>query len=346
PVGTGPFSFISWIPNDHFTAQRNPSYWRSGLPYLDSITFKPIVDDQSRESSLRSGSIDLMVTRDPRAIADLRADSAFQQVDDERQTAGQADMDFIILNTAVAPLDDLTVRQALAHALDATEITRLFGAGIAVPDTSPFPKGSPFRAPDNGYPRYDLATARRLVAQAAPAHGGRIQLALGTITDPRQIEIIQAVQSMWTQAGVEVTVNETQQVTYIDNLALGAFQAYTDEQFSAPDPDLNYVWWSSTTAAAPGKIALNFARNRDDLLQAALQTGRTHADPAVRAQAYQTVDTRLAADLPYLWLSRATWSLTGTDKVMNFAAPTLPDGGRALGFTSGSFTPTETWVAP
>ena len=41
PVGTGPFVFQDWEPNDHFTATRNPNYWRAGLPYLDQITFGP-----------------------------------------------------------------------------------------------------------------------------------------------------------------------------------------------------------------------------------------------------------------------------------------------------------------
>ena len=72
PIGTGPFKFVAWDPNDHFTVKRNPNYWRKGLPYLDALTYKPIVEDQSRETSLRSGTIDLMVTRDPDVIPDLR----------------------------------------------------------------------------------------------------------------------------------------------------------------------------------------------------------------------------------------------------------------------------------
>jgi ABC-type transport system substrate-binding protein len=339
PIGTGPFSLVSWEPNDHMTAARNPHYWRSGLPYLDQVTYKPISEDQSRENSIKSGTIDLMVTRDPNAIRDLRNDASYQQI--VNPAVGQGDMDFIILNTSVDPTNDLLVRQALAYATDTTELVKLFGAGIAQPNLSLFPPGSPYRPADNGYPKYDLTKAKQLVAQAAPNHGGKIQIALATITDPRLLNEIQAVANMWGLAGIETTVSQVEQVTFIDNLVTGKFQAYTDEMFGATDPDLNYVWLSPTTANPP--IALNFARNKDDHLEAALQRGRTVSDTSARAQAYQEVDKRLAQDLPYLWVSRATWSLTASNAVTNFNNLTLPDGSRALGFSGGIFNPTPMW---
>ncbi len=55
PIGTGPFSLVEWVPNDHLTVQRNPHYWRAGLPYLDGVTYRPIAEDQSRENSLQVG---------------------------------------------------------------------------------------------------------------------------------------------------------------------------------------------------------------------------------------------------------------------------------------------------
>lgn len=345
PVGTGPFKFVSWVPNDHLSLTRNPHYWRAGLPYLDTITYHPISADTSRESSLRSNTVDLIVTRDAQTIADLRGQSGYDVVRDQRPPTTMSDMDFIILNCAVPPTNDLTVRQALAYATNGPELVRLFGAGIAEADTSPFPPGSPYRAADNGYPAYDLNKAKQLVSQAAPNHGGQISLSLGTITDPRLAEVVQAIQSMWQAAGFKVNVTQTEQVTYIDGLVLGSFQADTDEQFTAPDPDINYVWWSDTTVAPPGKIALNFARNKDSALEAALQKGRTSSDPATRAAAYQKVDKLLAADLPYLWYARATWSLIGRSGVQNVGSATLPDGSAALAFTGGGFTPTEIWVS-
>ncbi len=342
PVGTGPFKYVSWEPNDHFTVERNPSYWRAGLPYLDTITFKPIVSDQSREASLRSGTVDLMVSHDPGVIRDLQHDPSFQQVTDLHSSVGQPDMDFICLNVVAEPLSDLTVRQALAYATDPAEIVKLFGDDVLVPNTSLFPPGSVYRAADNGYPSFDLAKAKQLVAKAAPNHGGSLDISLVDITDPRQALIIQALQSMWQAAGFKVSLNQIEQVTYIDNLVGGQFQAAADELFSAPDPDLNYVWLSPTTANPP--IALNFARNKDPRIEAALQQGRTHSDPAARIEAYQNVDKLLAEDLPYLWFSRAPWSITGSTTVMNFANPILPDGTRGLGFAGGVFTPAQIWM--
>ena len=66
PIGTGPFVFQEWNPNDHFTATKNPHYWRPGLPYLDSITYKPITDPDQMLTSLTSGAVDIMHSERPR----------------------------------------------------------------------------------------------------------------------------------------------------------------------------------------------------------------------------------------------------------------------------------------
>lgn len=71
PVGTGPFVYSSWLPNSHFTATRNPRYWRHDVPYVDQITFVPIPDSNQRAASLQSGSIDLMITTDPQSTGEV-----------------------------------------------------------------------------------------------------------------------------------------------------------------------------------------------------------------------------------------------------------------------------------
>ena len=92
PIGTGPFVFQEWIPNDHFTATRNPNYWRTGLPYLDTITYKPIPDTDQILASLKSGAVDIMHTDTASDITALRANTSLAYCDDSVHVAGEPDM--------------------------------------------------------------------------------------------------------------------------------------------------------------------------------------------------------------------------------------------------------------
>ena len=56
PVGTGPFIFESYAPNESFVANRNPDYWNQPYPYLDRVEFRPIPDALNRRDALRRRS--------------------------------------------------------------------------------------------------------------------------------------------------------------------------------------------------------------------------------------------------------------------------------------------------
>lgn len=342
PVGTGPFVYSTWQPNSHFTATRNPHYWRSGYPYLDSITFKPIPDTNSREQTLRTGGVDIIVSRNPGTVNRFKSDPSFQVVDSLMFPQGEPDMDFIMLNCLKPPTNDLSVRQALAKGIDQAEVQKLFGGGFDQAANGLFPKGSKYYS-DTGYPTYDPQGAKALVSAYAKAHGP-LSINLVTITDPRDVRVVQILQQMWDEVGVKTSVNEIEEAELISNAITGNFEAYTFELFAAPDPDLNYVWWSTQTVAPVGKIALNFARNSDPAIQQALLQGRRTTDEAVRIKAYKTINERLAKDLPYLWLGQTVWSAVGDSRVQNFAGPVLPNGQKGKPFDNGTFFPTQIWV--
>ncbi|HVB94941.1 MAG TPA: ABC transporter substrate-binding protein [Acidimicrobiales bacterium] len=343
PIGTGPFIYENWQQNQQFSATRNPHYWRSGLPYLNSITFKPIPDTTQREATLKTGGVDLIVSADPKTVTRFTGVSGFQLVDTLNYTIGEPDMDFIMLNCAAAPTNDLRIRQALAKATDQAQVLKIFGGGLSKASTGLFPQGSKYYSPTT-YPTFDLPGAKALVAAYKAQHGTAALQLTGT-TDPRIVTVTQVLQSMWNQAGFDVSVKAIEQAELITDAIEGGFQALTWEQFVAPDPDLNYVWWSTTTANAPGKITLNFARNSDPQIEAALQTGRSNPDAASRIKAYQTVNERLATDIPYIWLGQTVWSEVGDARVQNFANPVLPDGAPGVPFQWGFFFPTQIWMA-
>src|SRR5699024_11135204 len=59
PVGTGPFEFVEWQPNDSITVEKYDDYWKEGLPKLDEVVFRSIPDNASRLHALTAGEIDL-----------------------------------------------------------------------------------------------------------------------------------------------------------------------------------------------------------------------------------------------------------------------------------------------
>jgi peptide/nickel transport system substrate-binding protein len=343
PVGTGPFIYESWQPNDHFTATRNPNYWRSGYPYLDKVTFKPIPDTTQREATLRTGGVDLILSTDADTINRFKGQSSYQMVDSLTKTIGEPTMAFVMLNTAVAPTDDLRIRQALAKGLNTAAIRKIFGGGYAKPINGLFLPGSPYYS-NTGYPTYDVKGAKALVS-AYKADHGTPSIELTTITDPRLYQVVQVIQQMWSQIGVKVTISTIQQATLITEFITGKYQAATSYQFGVVDPDLNYVWFSTTTVEPVGAIGLNFTRNDDPLVEAALQAGRVSPSTSVRATAYKKLNTRLAKDLPYLWLEQYPFTAVGDARIQNFANLTLPSGKAGYGFDEGIMFTSQMWMA-
>lgn len=343
PIGTGPFVFSSWVPNDHFTATRNPNYWRSGYPHLDQITFRPIPDDTQRESTLKTGGVDLILTNSPVTMRDLTGQSQYQLVDSLTGVLGEPTVSFIMLNTVVAPTSDLRIRQALAKSLNVKQILKIFGGGFTQPINGIFLPGSPYYSSDTGYPAYDVAGAKALVNQYKAEHGTP-SLTLATVTDPRLESVVQIIQQMWNQVGFDVTVAAIQQATLITDFITGKFQAATSAQFGAVDPDINYVWFSTTTVSPVGGIGLNFARNSDPEIEFSLQSGRTTSDQSTRVVAYKKLNQRLAQDLPYLWLEQYPFAVAGDQRVQNFAGLTLPSGAPGYGFDEGIIFPSQMWL--
>src|SRR5438270_61619 len=77
-IGTGPFMLKEWVVNDHFTAVKNPNYWKKDkdgtqLPYLDQITFKPVPDGQARLNGLQSGQFQAIGTGSALDVEQVRA---------------------------------------------------------------------------------------------------------------------------------------------------------------------------------------------------------------------------------------------------------------------------------
>jgi ABC-type transport system substrate-binding protein len=342
PIGTGPFVFQEWIPNDHFTATANPHYWRSGLPYLSQITFKPIINSDSRVDALETGTIDIMHTDVPANLLEFRHNKKWSYVDNSGSIVGQPDVDCVMLNTAKPPFNNHTLRVAMAKASNSAKYAKIIDLGVNEPMSGLFLPGSPYYT-KTSYPSYDLSGAKKLVKQIQQQSGQPVSFVLNATSDPYVERAAQFLQQEWGQAGMKVTINIQSQNTLINDALAGTYQATTWRQFGAVTPDLNYVWWSSTTVAPP--LPLNMARNSDPRIQASLEVGRSSSDPAARLKAYQQINQYLGEDIPYIYGDRNTWAVVASPTVQNFNNPTTPSGAKAIGFDAGVIWPAQIWVS-
>jgi peptide/nickel transport system substrate-binding protein len=343
PVGTGPFVFKEWIPNDHFTATANPNYWRSGLPYLSQITFKPIPDEEARAEALKTGTIDLMITDTPQIITQFRGNRSYSYIDDSTTVAGEPDMNCVQLNCLAKPFNDPSVRLAAAQAVNRAQYVRVIDEGVLPVSNGLFVPGSQYFSATN-YPRYNPSNAKKLVSAAASKNGGPISFTYGSTNSPAALRAAQYLEQAWKAVGFQVSTNIVQQNQTINNALAGKYQALGWRQFGAVDPDLNYIFWSTTTVSS-GSLSINMARNADPTIETALLAGRQGTEASVRQAAYKTVNKRLAVDLPYLWTDRAIWAVIGNPKVQNFNNPTSPQGQHAFGMIGGSIWPTQIWIS-
>jgi peptide/nickel transport system substrate-binding protein len=343
PVGTGPFVFKEWVPNDHFTATANPNYWRKGLPYLSQITFKPIPDEEARAEALKTGTIDLMITDTPQIITQFRGNRSYSYIDDSNHVAGEPDMNCVQLNCLAKPFNDQSVRLAAAQAINRSQYVRVIDEGVLPVSNGLFVPGSPYYS-TTSYPKYNPANAKKLVSAAARKNGGPISFTYGSTNSPAALRAAQYLEQAWKAVGFQVSTNIVQQNQTINNALAGKYQALGWRQFGAVDPDLNYIFWSTTTVSS-GSLSINMARNADPTIEAALLAGRQGTEKSVREAAYKTVNKRLAVDLPYLWTDRAVWAVIGNPKVQNFNNPTSPQGQSAFGMIGGSIWPTQIWIS-
>lgn len=343
PVGTGPFVFDSWVPNSHFYANANKNYWQKGLPYVDRVEYNTIPDSTSRENSLLAGTVDIIHSSDSICLRDLPGKSSIDYLTDANNNIGEPSMDMSMINCLDPVTSDIRVRQALAYAFNDDLYQKVHNFGLYKPVQGLFP-GNPTYADSNKlYPTFDLAKAKQLV-QEYEKDKGKLKIQYSTTNSTRNLETAEFVQQQWQAAGMEISIQQVEQVQLITNALLGKFQVTAWRQFAAPNPDANYVWWSIPTSSPIGQLSLNFARNQDPVIQQALTTGRTSLDAATRTAAYNTINKQFAKDLPYIFANKTIWGCYANQKVQNFNGLNLPGGQQALSFSGGVFYPMCTWL--
>lgn len=333
PIGTGPFAFESWTPNQKLVVTRNPDYWQKApdgkpYPYLDRIEFRPITDVQVRTNALRAGDIDVLHTSNQSVIAGPLRTQRDRGHANLFVSQDAAEVGFIMVNHTRPPFDDLRMRKALAMSLDRERSNETDNDGLGTIATGPFAPGSVGYLKDSGHPTYDLPEAERLVADYV-ADGHDPDYALSISNDPVLKTQAEAIQQRARTVGIKVKIVIRDESSLINDAIAKNYQALFARNFAGGDPDSLYVWWYSGTTAADGTFSpnlLNFPGTHDAEMDRLLDEGRSEPDPAARKKIYEALNRRMGELVVAAWSFYSVWAIAERPQVHGVLGPPLPTG--------------------
>src|SRR5512135_1740206 len=151
PVGTGPFKFVEWKATDYLKVAKFDGYWRKGYPKVDSITWKPVVDNNSRAALMQTGEAHFTYPVPYEVVDVLKARPDLDVV-----AAPSIVLRYLSMNMLQKPFDNPKVRQAIAYAINKDALAKVAFNGYATPADGVAPQGVEYAVKIGPWP-YDVA---------------------------------------------------------------------------------------------------------------------------------------------------------------------------------------------
>ena len=213
PIGTGAFKFVDWVQGDKIDLAINPDYW--GEPAkLENVTFRFISDPTAAFAAMMAEDLDAFAAFPaPENLPQFDADPRFQVL--EGNTEGET---ILAMNNKSAPLDNVKVREAIAHAIDREAIINGAMFGYGTPIGAHFAPHHPAYVDLTGLSDYDPEKSKALLAEA-----GVTDLTLSLKLPPpayarRGGEIIAA---QLREVGIETQIENQEWAQWLENTFKG-----------------------------------------------------------------------------------------------------------------------------
>ena len=207
PIGTGPFMFDSYSPQEKVMLVANDAYFR-GRPLLDGVEYRYMPDINSRELGLKSGELDAING----AAEGIWVERMNQEPGIRVDVYGVGEVATVHFDVTVPPLDDVRVRQAIAYALERDEFLALFGEPVAANVYSQVP--AQFLA--GGLTQKEVAElgleyavdrdkAKELLAEAGQAGGFSLEM----VSSEREsyLKNYESMQAQLAEIGIDIKIN-------------------------------------------------------------------------------------------------------------------------------------------
>jgi len=213
PVGTGPYVFVEWVPDDHVTVAKNENFWDGsykGQPQFATITYRPITEASTRLAELVSGGVDI--------VQDLLPDQIQSVIDEGLVVTSMplASHTYFLVDSddPESPFSDVRVRQAINYAVDIPAIidALLLGYGDQIGSVIG-PSNLGYNPAVEPYP-YDPEMALSLLEDAGYADGFAITLDVCTCD---RTDLALAVAGQLSEVGIDIEIRELELAQFNDN---------------------------------------------------------------------------------------------------------------------------------
>jgi peptide/nickel transport system substrate-binding protein len=293
PIGTGPFEFVEWALNEHLTVRRFANYRVEGLPYLDELVFRPLLDPDTRLTNIQAGSVGVVEQPSPRDVERIQADENLELL----VTPPTSKYDNFQINCTAEATDNPKVRQALSFAFDRETYVNdiLYGFGEAA--VGPFSAANwAYNAEIvEPYLAFDLERAGQLLDEAGEEDGSRLSEI--EIMTPLGFDEIKSaavlLQPNLGSIGVDASITELELAGWIDRLVTNPDYEVTTDTYGYGDTDPATVL--SRDNFAPDTNVHLF---RNDEYKALVEAGATTLDQDERKQIYAEIQQLMMDQMP------------------------------------------------
>jgi peptide/nickel transport system substrate-binding protein len=201
PVGSGPWVFDHWKARTEYVLKANKNYW-GGTPNIQTVTFLPIPEQITMYSALKKGDIDIMFVDDVQFYT-----SAQEETDLKVMRFPSLFMFHLPFNHSMAPVDDVKVRRAIAHAIDKKQIIEHVYMNLVTPLKCLLADGY-FGSTGEGVEQheYDPKKAKKLLNEAG--YGNRLKLKAVFPTIQKAPDVYTVVQAQLAEIGIDLELEQ------------------------------------------------------------------------------------------------------------------------------------------
>ena len=289
PVGTGPFKFVSYLPQQSMEVEKFDGYW--GAPaHLEKVTFKIITDVNTLVMGLKGHTLDMVIHLPNTVSAEVEKDFTVLMGTMKLVQA-------LYLNNDVKPFDDVRVRQAMYYAINVDEIIEFVcdGAGVAT-GTSMYPAYTKYFLPELAHAyQQDLEKAKRLLAEAGYPNGFTM-----TITVPsnytQHVQTGEVIAQQLSQVGITATLVPVEWETWVSDVYRGRNFESTVSGIAASDMTAREMLQRYVSDHKKNFINFNNAEY-DQVVNAAIAT----LDMDEQVELYKRAQEILSEEAASLW---------------------------------------------